>query len=51
MFAVEGFERGSQDCFVLAIAGPERDDDSHQAIDFLRRAGAAAIREIEQDSS
>jgi hypothetical protein len=51
LFAVEGFERASQDCFVLAIARPERDDDSHQAIDFLRSAGAAAIREIERDSS
>jgi ActD protein len=51
LFAVEGFERASQDCFVLAIARPERDDDSRQAIDFLRSNGAAAVREIGQDSS
>jgi ActD protein len=51
LFAVEGFERASQDRFVLAIARPERDNDSRQAIDFLRSAGAAAVREIGQDSS
>lgn len=48
LFAVEGFERASQDQFVLAIARPEREDDKRRAIDFLRGAGARAIREIEQ---
>jgi Alternative complex III, ActD subunit len=49
LFAVEGFERASQDRFVLAIAGPEGDEENLRAIDFLRGAGAAAIREVEQE--
>jgi Protein of unknown function (DUF3341) len=49
LFPVEGFEYASQDRFVLAIARPDDDDDSRRAIDFLRRAGAAAIREVEQE--
>lgn len=49
LFAVEGFERASQDRFVLAIARPDDDEDNRRAIDFLRRAGAAAIREVEQE--
>jgi hypothetical protein len=51
LFAVEGFERASQDRFVLAIACPEGDDDRRQAIDLLRGAGAGAVREIEQEQS
>jgi ActD protein len=49
LFAVEGFERASQDRFVLAIARPEGDEENLHAIDFLRGAGATAIREVEQD--
>jgi len=49
LFAVEGFERASQDRFVFAIASPEGDEENLRAIDFLRGAGAAAIREVEQD--
>jgi len=49
LFAVEGFERASQDRFVLAIARPESDEENLRAIDFLRGAGAAAIREVEQE--
>jgi Alternative complex III, ActD subunit len=49
LFAVEGFEAASQDRFVLAIARPDSDDDSRRAIDFLRGAGASAIRELEQE--
>jgi Protein of unknown function (DUF3341) len=43
LFAVEGFERASQDLFVLALAQP--DDDDGKAHEFLRGAGAVAIRE------
>jgi Alternative complex III, ActD subunit len=50
LFAVEGFERASQDRFVLAIARPEDDEENLRAIDFFRGAGAAAIREVEQDA-
>jgi hypothetical protein len=49
LFAVEGFERASQDRFVLAIARPEPDEENLRAIDFLRGAGAAGIREVEQE--
>jgi Alternative complex III, ActD subunit len=49
LFAVEGFERASQDRFVLAIARPDGDEENLRAIDFLRGAGAAAIRETEQE--
>jgi Alternative complex III, ActD subunit len=47
LFAVEGFERASQDRFVLAIARPDDEEETRRAIDFLRRAGASAIREVE----
>jgi Protein of unknown function (DUF3341) len=46
LFAVEGFERASQDRFVLALAQPDGDDDRRHMIDFLRNAGATAIREV-----
>ncbi len=49
LFAVEGFEAASQDRFVLAIARPESDDEGRRAVDFLRGAGASAIRELEQE--
>lgn len=49
LFVVEGFERASQDRFVLAIARPDDDENSHRAIEFLRGSGAAAIREVEQE--
>jgi hypothetical protein len=49
LFAVEGFERASQDRFVLAIARPDDDESSRRAVDLLRGAGATAIREVEQE--
>jgi hypothetical protein len=45
LFAVERFERASQDRFILAVERPT-DDRLRQAIDFLRNAGATAIREV-----
>lgn len=49
LFAVEGFERASQDRFVLAIARPDDDENSRRAVDLLRGAGATVIREVEQE--
>lgn len=46
LFAVEGFERASQDLFMLAIARPDSYDDVRRAVDLLREGGASAIREI-----
>jgi hypothetical protein len=46
LFAVQGFERASQDRFVLALARPETDGDCRRAMDFLRGAGADVVREV-----
>lgn len=51
LFAVEGFERASQDRFVLALARPDGDDELRRAIDVLRGAGATAIREVEPEEA
>jgi hypothetical protein len=51
LFAVEGFERASQDRFVLALTRPEADDARRRAVDFLRGAGATAIREVEPEDA
>lgn len=47
LFAVEGFERASQDRFVLALVRPQDDDEVRRAVDFFRGAGATAIRLVE----
>lgn len=47
LFAVEGFERASQDRFVLALEHPGQ-DELRQTLDFLRNAGAVAIREVQR---
>src|SRR5262249_30038780 len=49
VFAVEGFERVSQDRFVLALAKPDTDGDRQRAIDFLRGAGANAVCEVDTE--
>ncbi|MGA7804055.1 DUF3341 domain-containing protein [Bradyrhizobium sp.] len=46
LFAVEGFERASQDRFVLTIEQPDEEDDRQRAIDFLKRCGASSIKEV-----
>jgi hypothetical protein len=46
LFAVAGFERASQDRFVLALQRPDADDERRQMIEELRGAGAVAIREV-----
>jgi hypothetical protein len=47
LFAVEGFERATQDRFVLALARPAAADETQHAIDWLMRAGAIAVREVD----
>jgi Protein of unknown function (DUF3341) len=47
LFAVEGFERATQDRFVLAIERPVGNDALRQALDFFRAGGATAMREVE----
>src|SRR5579862_7920629 len=39
LFAVEGFERASQDQFILALERPARGDELQRALDFFRGAG------------
>ena len=47
LFAVEGFERASQDRFWLMLAAPPGERDSQQAIDLLRQSGALSVREVD----
>ena len=47
LFAVERFERASQDRFLLAVARPAADDDKRRAVAWLHEAGAVAVREVE----
>jgi len=46
LFAAEGFERASQDRFLLALAAPDDTGARARAIDWLRHAGAVAVREV-----
>ena len=46
LFAVEGFERATQDRFLLALERPEAEDERKQALDWLLGAGAGAVREV-----
>jgi Alternative complex III, ActD subunit len=47
LFAVPGFERASQDAFLLAIAAPAGEAEVKRARDFLQEGGATAIWEVE----
>jgi len=49
LFAVEGFERASQDRFVLALARPDDDAEAQRVADFLRAHGANAIRNVDPE--
>jgi hypothetical protein len=51
LFAIEGFERVSQDRFVLALAKPDAEGDRQRAVDFLRGAGASAVREVDTEET
>jgi Alternative complex III, ActD subunit len=47
LFAVEGFERASQDRFWLMLQRPHGEDDKQRAIEWLRQAGARSVREVD----
>jgi hypothetical protein len=47
LFTVAGFERATQDRFVLALASPEGDDAKRDIAAWLRDAGASTVREVE----
>lgn len=48
LFAVDGFNRVSQDCFVLVSERPATGDDQARAVEFFRKCGATSVREVEQ---
>ncbi len=47
LFALDGFERASQDRFLLALARPEDGGDAQRTIDWLQQTGAVTVREVE----
>lgn len=47
LFAVEGFERASQDRFLLALTPPDDEDAKRDMFDWLREEGAMAIEECD----
>ncbi len=49
LFAVQGFERASQDRFVLAVVRPDGDDEVRHVQELFSGAGATAIRELEPE--
>jgi hypothetical protein len=46
VFEIEGFERASQDRFLLALARPEEGEETQRTIDWLHQAGALDVREV-----
>jgi hypothetical protein len=46
VFDIEGFERASQDRFLLALAQPEENDEARRTVDWLHQAGALSVREV-----
>jgi hypothetical protein len=48
LFAVDGFERASQDRFLLAIRYPEESFDKPGVVEMLTGFGAISVREIER---
>jgi hypothetical protein len=46
LFSVPGFERVSQNAFLLALDWPDNPDDAQRARDWLNAAGAVAIWEV-----
>ena len=47
LFDINGFERATQDRFVLALHAPAADPDKRTAVAWLKRAGAANVGELE----
>jgi hypothetical protein len=48
LFEVDGFERASQDRFLLAVEPPLGEDDRQGAADFLKSLGATSVRGLER---
>ncbi len=48
LFAVDGFERASQDRFLLALQLPQEADDRSAAVEMLVGFGVLSVREVEQ---
>ena len=46
VFALDGFERASQDRFLLALARPDEGGEAQRTIDWLHQAGALSVREV-----
>jgi hypothetical protein len=46
LFALPGFERASQDRFLLQLASPVDDDERQRLFESLRDAGALSVREV-----
>src|SRR5262249_42472612 len=46
VFEIAGFERASQDRFLLALGRPDAGDATQRTIDWLRQAGALSVREV-----
>ena len=47
LFALERFERASQDGFLLALARPDDERQAREAIEWLRRSGAVSVAEVD----
>jgi hypothetical protein len=47
LFDLNGFERATQDRFMLALHAPTRDPDKRTAVAWLKQAGAANVWELE----
>jgi len=47
LFDIEGFERATQDRFMLALHAPVRDADKRSAVAWLKQAGAENVWELE----
>jgi ActD protein len=48
LFAVEGFDRVSQDLFVLVSERLTTEDDQARAVELFKKCGATWVREVEQ---
>jgi len=47
LFAAEGFDRASQDRFLLVIESPSESNERTQALELLQKSGAISAREVE----
>jgi hypothetical protein len=47
LFAIDGFERASQDRFWLMLARPDAFAARQEAIDWLRQTGALSVHEVD----